>query len=179
MNSFKIDLKPDEQSLLEKIEFDINVVQPRGTNEVSKNANLAADLAEILMDRNGVPAHRLRYFSSPDYNVYGLGKSHQQVFESNGNRGRELLKHPNYLGFLRYFIFGANLEDVVRDSFKTRVENCGFVTSGDESRLGRYAKKLIKEHELVPSNVQEEFYKLALDCGIDHMRAKSIRKAIH
>ena len=58
----------------------------------------------------------------------------------------------------------------VIDSFQREVKACGMVTSGDIIPLGDHAKKLMRLHHLDKGRAAEEFYKLALDCGLEEMR---------
>jgi len=103
------------------------------------------------MKRGAVPEHRRHYFTDPAYNLGGRGSSNQQIFEGNGCRGTDILRHPHFLPYLRYLILGADLPDAVRDAFKVEVESCGMVTSSDVVPLGKKAKALTRRYRLNPS----------------------------
>jgi len=63
-----------------------------------------AGLTESLLERGAIPEVRLLYFTDPERNPGGRGKSRQQVFENNGISGTEIYAHGNFLKFLEYFI---------------------------------------------------------------------------
>jgi len=45
----------------------------------------------------------------PAYFVCGHGLSHLQVFEKNGTRGDDVFRHPHFVKYLRYFLYGPDL----------------------------------------------------------------------
>ena len=87
------------------------------------------------------------------------------------------MRNPAFLKHLRYFLYGPALPDTVIAAFRQKVMDCGMVTSGDIVPLGDEAKRLTRAHGLEPAQAAEEFYKLALECGLDG-DAKSIRDAV-
>ncbi len=176
MHSFEIELRPDEQALADQIEFD--ALKLRGHENFSRNSDLAVALAQKLLQGGRVPEHRRLYFIDPEYNIGGRGASKQQVFERNGCCGLHILRHPHFLPYLRYFIFGADLPEPVRDSFKSKVEDCGLVTSSDIIPLGDHAKVLTQRYGLLAHEASDEFFKLALDCGLDPGTAKVVRNTV-
>lgn len=175
METFAVQLEPVERAVLGQIEFD--VLRCVDHVEVERNANLAVQLVQSLVKRSAIPEHR-RYFTDPAYNVGGRGSSNQQIFERNGCRGTDILRHPHFLPYLRYFVLGADLPDDVRDAFKAEVEACGMVTSSDVVPLGKKAKALTRRYGLKPHEARDEFFKLALDCGLAPHTAVFIRDAV-
>ena len=165
-----IPLTPEEKPLFDRIDFGLS-----GDYE-SRLASLtaAADLAESLMARGAIPEVRRRYLTDPEFNVGGRGKSRLDAFRSHGNLGREILAHPNFLKYLRYFISGPDLPEATIERFRQiLIDDAG--TSGtildalcrcaraEARRLGRY-------------DAGEEFLKLALECGVDEGVALSVRR---
>lgn len=176
MKSFTIDLEPEEAALARQIEFDALAL--RDHQHWMQNSELAARLAQSLLSRKGIPEHRLRYFNDPEYSP-GRGKgSHLDQFRKNGLNDAELLRHPHFLAYLRYFIHGANLPDTLRSAFKTRLESFGDVSSSDFPALGQAARALVRQFGVKSSRFDEGFFQLALDCGLDLHTAAYVRKTV-
>jgi hypothetical protein len=174
MQSFKIELTEHEQVLLGELRFNIRGMEP---DEVRLNGEIAAELAHSVIKRRAVPEHRVRYFTDRDYNLGPKKCSRQEVFEGNGRRGDDILKHPHFLPYLRYFLFGAHLSERVIAEFSSAVRERGSVTSGDVVPLGALARRLARQDGLSRDQSREEFFKLALDCDIDLGSAASIRQS--
>ncbi len=171
-----VDLTEDEKKVLDRIEFD--PLKVRGAVEVVTAVCQAAKaLAESLLERKAIPAHRLRFFADPDYNIGGHGSSRKQVLERNSH-GQDILTNIHFLKYLHYFIYGPSLPPAVIEGFQEKVKACGMVTSGDIIPLGDYAKKQTRIHALDKSSAAEEFYKLALECGLQEYEARSIRDRV-
>jgi len=174
---YSIELTPEELSLAEAMEFD--PLTFRGDHQsFQKNADLAHRLMTALLERGGIPEHRVRFFTDPDYYPGGRGKSRKEGFERNGTSGDELLRHPNFLRYIRYFLHGADLPPTVLSVFAKAVEKCGPISSGDIAPLGSTARQLARIHRLEPKAAADEFYKLSLDLGISAMYAGSIRSSV-
>ncbi len=158
-----IELTEAERGLFDRIEFD----QGRLSHETWQvNAPLVEQLFDLLVGRNALPVHRLQWFTDADFNPGGRGKSREDQWRRNGTSGREVLRHPNFLAYFAYFICGADLPPVALRAFRAAVENCGMVTSGDMPILSKTARTLARQHGLEAHFASEEFYKLALDCGL-------------
>lgn len=176
MKSFTIDLEPEEEALAHQIEFDALAL--RDHQHWKQNSELVARLAQSLLDRKGIPEHRLRYFNDPAYST-GRGKgSHLDQFRKNGQDGGDLLRHPHFLAYLRYFIYGANLPDAMRSAFKTQIESFHGVTSGDIQEIKQATRALVRRFGMKSSESDEEFFQLALDCGLDPSTAALVRKTV-
>lgn len=174
MEQFVIELAPEEQILLATLTFHA----PQENADYKRNGDVALKLTQGLAAREAIPEHRLRYFTDPQYHVSNRRQSRQDVFERNGCKGESILRNGHFLPHLRYFIFGANLPDGVRFAFKAAVEECGLVTSGDIAPLASTAKALARRFGLKGTGVREEFYKLALDCGLSESDATAMRRAV-
>ena len=172
-----IELTNEEQTLLERIDFDLSD-HGRSRESVLAVCSAAADLTESLIRREAIPEIRRRYISDPALNI-GSKRSRLQGFEQNGCKGREIIAHPNFLKYLRYFVFGPDLSERAIDGFRQiLIEDAG--TSGmvlDElCRFARAeARRLNRDNR---RRAVEEFFKLALECGIDEGMARSIRDAV-
>lgn len=171
----KIELTADEEKLASEIEFDPGKI--KGHEEWRKNSEIAYNLARSLLLRKAVPDHRLRFFNeNPSYHPGGRNKSRRDYWHANGNNDAEILRHNNFLPFLRYFIHGPDLPTSLVSEYRTRVDDCGMVTSGDIVPLSKFARDLWrrtgKQHEA------EKFFQLALECGLSASRAASIYDAV-
>jgi len=172
-----VTLRPEEQSLLEQITFEVSVLHERETTRASCIA--AAVLARSLLERDGIPKVRLRYFTDPELNIGGRKKSRKDVFEANGTTGDAILQHPHFLRYLKYFIFGPDVRaDTVARFRQIVVDDRG--TSGMVlDQLCQFSRA--ETRRLSPEerrDAVEEFFKLALECGLDVGVARSIRDAV-
>lgn len=174
MNEFTISLTPDERGLVAQINFD--ALSLSGADEAQRNGAAVTALMRLLTARAGIPEVRVRYFNDPEYFVGGRGSSRRQMFERNGTHGEEIFHRPHFLEYLRYFLDGPSLPRQVIDAFE--VARCGNVTSGDVILLGRRARDLARSYRPDPSQAAEDFYKLALDCGLWVSYAQSVRNAV-
>jgi hypothetical protein len=163
-----------ERELLEAISFDL----PDGYQAAQHNGEAVCALMKSLIARKGIPELRVKWFTDPAYFPGGRGKSRQQVFERNGRRGEDIFRHPHFLEYLWTFLYGANLPAPVIAQFRQDVKDCGQVTSGDIAPLGKKARAIARAHGLPAHDACEEFYKLALECGIWHSYAEHIRDAV-
>lgn len=175
--AFQIELTPEELAIVGQMTFDQTAFQ-RDHDRYVRNADLAYKLCASLLERGGIPDHRLRYFTDPEYFEGGRGKSRQQGYERHGTSGDDILRHPNFLKHLRYFIFGTELSDAISSRFASAVKECGMVTSGDIAPLGATARQLARAYRLERTMAADEFYKLSLDLGLSTMTAGSIRSSV-
>lgn len=176
MESFTIDLGPEEEALARQIEFDALSLQDH--HHWKRNSELAASLAQSLLDRKGIPEHRLRYFTDPAY-FFGRGKgSRLSQFRKNVPDDAAILRNPHFLAYLRYFIYGANIPEAIRSAFRARVESFGGVTSGDIPELGQAARALVRQFGMKSSRFDERFFQLALDCGLNPNTADFVRRTV-
>lgn len=122
-------------------------------------------LALSLFERSAVPEIRIAYFTEPDFNPGGRDKSREEIFESNGTSGEEILRHPNFLKHLEYFLCGPNLPSVAIDTFKRAALCSGYLTGGDINDLAPFARSCVRSNGLDPHVAADEFFKLAVECG--------------
>ena len=171
-----IELRADERALLSQTEFDVLAI--RDHDAVIRNGETACALTKGLLARDAIPEARLNWFLDPEYNIGGRGLSRRQIFERNGTCGDDICRHPHFLPYLWYFMNGARLPAPAIEALVDEVERCGQVTSGDVVPLGKFARQLARRHRLDGREAAEEFYKLALDCGLWTPYARSIRDAV-
>ncbi len=173
-----IELNEAEQKLVSRIDFNPSRVS-YNRDSWQPIAEAMAALMQSLVERDAIPEPRKRFFTDPDYNVGGHGLSRLQVFEKNGTRGDAIFRHGNFVKYLRYFLFGPDLPEAVIGAFQAKVDDCGEpFTSGDGLDVAGFARQLTRSYGLAGPSVAEEFYKLALDCGLDVEDARTIRDAV-
>lgn len=136
-----------------------------------------SELAESLLDRGAIPTVRLLYFTDPERNPGGRGKSREDIFVGNGTSGDEILQHPNFLKILDYFLHGPNLPVYVTSKFMDSMSG-GHLSGSDVNDLTPYARKVTRDEGLEPHRAAEEFYKLVLECGGPTYAAESLRKSV-
>lgn len=171
-----IALNAQEQALLQQIVFNVRTSDPY--EERIKNFDRAGELTEILLARKAIPAQRLSWFTEPEHNIGGHGSSREQVFRRNAQPGTDIHRHPHFLQYLRYFIHGPDLAERVMSAFEAEVTDCGMITSGDVPRLAKAARRQARTHGLDAKDAGEEFYKLALELGLDAGQARTIRDSV-
>ncbi len=167
-----ISLSAEEQALFEEIRFDWQ-------NHEELRGSLAPmeQLASSILGRNVVPEVRLAYFSEPEFNPTGRGKSRQDIFEKNGTSGEEILKHPHFLKHLEYFICGPDLPNEAIEKFRSEAGS-SHLTGSDIVALGPYARSCVRRYRLDPHHASEEFFKLAVECGAMPGFADNLRKSV-
>jgi hypothetical protein len=135
-------------------------------------------LYESHLKRGAIPKVRLLYFTDPERNPGGRGKSRQDVFERNGTSGPEILAHPNFMKYLEYFVCGPSLPLEVIAEFKEAARFSGHLTGGDVDDLIPKARTAVRLAQLAPYEASDEFHKLVLECGAMPSSAESIRNAV-
>lgn len=169
----KISLKPEEQELLDTIELEaLNIENGQPTVD---NCERAATLASMLLDRKAIPEVRLKGFVEASY-ATGRGPSVRDKFHRNGNTDAQMMRHPHFLAWLRYFIFGPQLPEEFIKVFQVKVEELEPLASGDVRPLAALTRKLVRDFNLEKSEADEVF-KLVLEFEDDVYLAKSLRTA--
>jgi len=139
------------------------------------NQSPLLSLIASLKKREAVPAHRLRYWTDPDYYSGRRKTSRRGNFERNGSRGDEVYTSPSFIPYLKYFLFGPDLPDNVIEAFVDQVGNPDWVTSGDITPMCKRARDLVREHRLDKTRASDEFFKLCLEIGLDLSYAQAVR----
>lgn len=168
-----IELTDRERELFDEIRF-------HSTRHEDVRASIMpmVALSESLLKRGAIPEVRLLYFTDPERNPGGRGKSRQEVFEKNGTSGSEILAHPNFMKYLQYFVCGPNLPPEVITEFKDAARFSGYLTGGDVVDLIPKARAAVRSAQLDPYEASDEFHKLVLECGAMPSSAESIRGAV-
>ncbi|MFO0802821.1 MAG: hypothetical protein U0791_06825 [Gemmataceae bacterium] len=175
----KVALNAREKALFDFICWDIHELARR--DDRSEHFDKMRDLAESLIKRKAVPEVRLAIFTDPQMNAGGRGKSRQQVFESNGTTGRDILRHPHFMAHLRYFLNGPDLPRPVIEGFCKVIEDDAGTSGMVLDQIKAFVRKAVRDRRLNPRHAADEFYKLAheIDRGdlADNVRAaaKSVR----
>jgi len=167
-----ISLSAEEQALYAEIRFDW-----QNHEELQGSLVPMEQLALRILRRNVVPKVRLDYFSHPQFNPTGRGKSRKDIFEKNGTSGAEILKHPHFLKHLEYFICGPDLPDVAIEKFRSE-DGSAHLTGRDIVDLGPFARSCVRKYCLDPHYASEEFFKLAVECGAMLGVADNLRKSV-
>lgn len=134
-------------------------------------------LASSILERGVVPEVRIAYFTDPDFNPGGQGKSRQDVFEKNGTSGDEILRHPHFLKHLEYFVCGPDLPAAAINKFKSESASRN-LSDSDVNDLTPYARACVRQNHLTPHHAAEEFFKLAVECGATTGFAENLRKSV-
>jgi hypothetical protein len=135
-------------------------------------------LLSSLQRRDVIPEARMLYFTDPERNPGGRGRSRQDVFEGNGTAGIEIQAHPSFLQYLEYFVFGPNLPRYVIDQFKETMSFSGYLTHGDIDDLVPVARAYVHRVGVSPHDAAAEFHKLALECGAIASAAEALWRQV-
>lgn len=182
MGKYHIELTDEEQELVDAITLRMPLF---GENQSDSHSIYLANkrpivaLLKSLNKRGAIPEVRLKYWDDPDYNTdHRFKVSNKGLFERNGCMGQDIYTDPHFLPYLRYFLFGAELPDSVIVEFEKKVGNPNWLTSGDILPIGKFARKLVRQHDLDRRRAPEEFFKLCLDMGITLSYAESVMDSV-
>ncbi|NSX54812.1 hypothetical protein [Parasulfitobacter algicola] len=170
---YAIELTEDELEILSGVELDQSALNHE---QYKRQGPLVLSLLKSLAERGAIPEARLRYWSDPEYQIGRLKASHKGLFERNGRQGDEIYTHPHFLKYLRYFLFGAQLPARAIAEFEEVVGNPEWVSSGDITDITKGTRAIVRKYGLQEEG--EEFYRLALDAGLNQWFAKSVRDAV-
>ena len=178
VTNLAIDLTERERDLVSRIDFNPSA-RSHDADSWRPVADAMYELTHSLLQRSAIPEARIKFFTDPKYFVGGHGLSRRQVFERNGTHGDAIFRHGNFVKYLRYFLYGPDLPQPVIENFRQKIADCGSpFTSRDALTLGDATRRIARSHHLNPGDAAEEFYKLALDCGLDADDAHSIRDSV-
>lgn len=178
ISSLKIYLTAEEQVLLDKIVFEPPQDEHFDKVILRQSCKEAASLAIGLLSRKAIPEIRLRYFTDPKLNIGKAKMSRKQVFEANGTKGKAIFEHAHFLPYLKYFVFGPDLPQEVIEQFCTAVADELFISGGDMDHLWKITSNATRQRRLNPLHASEEYFKLALECGLLEKYARSIRDTV-
>jgi hypothetical protein len=142
------------------------------------NAERVERFFSLIAERSIVPEHRMLYFTDPSYNVGGRGKSRKGIFERNGCYGVDIVRHAHFLPYLQYMVCGPGLPQGAIVQFKKKVDELGPITSGDIIPLRDCARMIARQCLDTPKNFADQFFQLALDCGLSTGYASIVRRGV-
>jgi len=171
-----IELTVAEQGLWDQIYFHRGGILD--DDRLRASIEPAYELACSLLERDAISPIRWRYFTDPELNVGGHGKSRLQVFERNGTRGDAVLRHPHFQKYLRYFVLGPDLPASTTTALGALVDECAPVTSGDVDGFCALARSEVRSRGLDRRLAAEEFFKVALELALDEGTARIVRDSV-
>jgi hypothetical protein len=174
VNTGSIELTAEEKAMVAQIDFNPASAERHEPGYWNAVGEAALRLMKSLIARKAIPEVRMRYFTDADFNVGGRGRSRAQIFEKNGTCGEAIFRHPHFLKYMHYFLYGPDLPPQVIEAFQKKIADIGFVTSSDIIPLGAFGRQLARAKRLDSGDPAEEFFKLALDCGLELYQPRSI-----
>jgi hypothetical protein len=178
VSRFHIELTRDESEWVDRIDFRLDL--PPGVDRHAvylSNSGPIISLLGSLGARGGIPARRLTLWTDPELQTGRVKGSHKDLYARNGCAGAEAYTHPNFIPFLRYFLYGADLPDAVMTQFEAQVGNPEWFSGSDIIDLSKKTRELVRRHNLKSNRRDLEFQKLALDLGLSNYHANSVREA--
>jgi hypothetical protein len=171
-----IELTPAENEFA--VQLNLNSTRRVHGDTLTTAGAVASRLMESLLERQAIPDIRMRYFTDPELNIGGRGRSRKQVFEDNGRHGSQIFRDGNFLKHLRYFVYGPELPSAVITRFQEKVGDCQLITSGDILPLADLARSLLQKSKPATIDAAEEVFKLALECGLTFSESRLIRDRV-
>lgn len=166
-----IELTAEEQRL-----YDLIPTRLEADGTWERTADAMEALFKSLVKRAAIPEVRLKVFNDPDFAEVGR-KSPRDVFHSNGRADAEIIRHPHFVEYLRYFIFGPQLPvAVIEDT--TEFFNDFIGTSGMLSRESRKKiKEQVRSFNLDRLDAAQEFFRLGVEIGLSPYEARGLKEA--
>ena len=174
-----IEMTPEETQILE--EMRLRQEQLFGDHSLAeRNGELSLALMRSLLQRHAISDVRLKYFEDPPFRTRRLNGSYRSLFERNKTMGDDIYRHANFLRHLRYFLSGVEVPKEAIEAFVQRAHSYGRVGPSDALELGAMARDLTRKFGLLTDTeaTAEEFYNLALDCGINQGHAAVVRNRV-
>lgn len=164
-----VQLTVDERAIFDRIRAEAVSDDPF-SDEYGRNV---AEFLRRLKAREAIPQVRLRYFTDADLNP-GLRKSRQQVFIDNGcDTTEKIFTSGNFFRYLEYFVMGPQLPKDVVSRFSELAADLRWHFDPLRSFVRMQARRL--SDTPARDYLGEEFFKLAMECGLDLFEAKMIR----
>jgi hypothetical protein len=158
MNQPDIELFDAESVLLAQIDFNWDTRRHDHEDFVRNGENVA----QLLLARNAIPEHRLKYFNDLAYRTGRIKGSRRDLYLRN----RNTLRSYSFLKEARYFVCGPDLPAEAMTEFRQAATKFGHVRPSDSIELANLARRQVRTYGLLSHEVAEEYFKLALDCGI-------------
>lgn len=171
-----VDLLPKELKLLNKL-GDFSISKNEGYERNIEKLETCLHLSISLLQRKAIPAHRLRYFDDPKHNLSNPKRSRLDTFKENLSSGEEIMKHPHFLKYLKYFIYGPELpSSLILELGKIKEEV--FYDEEFFNRAKPIVRAYCKSSGLNKASLAEEFYKLCLELEIESGYREPIRNYV-
>ena len=158
-----VELSSDEQQLSDSICWNLDELNRKDYDERIETFERIGRLTESLLARTAIPNHRIEYFTNPDMNVGGYGKSRKAVFEKNGTSGQNIFRHPDFIKYLQYFLHGPDLPQATITGFYQIVDERRGTSGEILDQITAFVRKEVREKNLSRKKAAEEFYKLAYE----------------
>jgi len=166
-----INLTEKEEELLAKIpSYNELANSSLEYEEWQEAANAMEELFNSLNERNAIPELRLKIFTEAEYAEKGR-KSVKEEFESNGTKGRDILRHGHFTEFIDYFVNGPILPKHLIEGFCKLAND--YFTQPEELR--RFVRGGLKESSLTHYSVPTQIFRLAVECNLQIYTAKTLR----
>lgn len=180
LNRYQIQLTQEEAELARQIDFRLDFPPNIDRHIVYlSNSGPIISLMKSLIDRGGILERRWALWNDTELHVGRPKGSYKTLYAQNGNVGDEAYTHPNFIPFLRFFLYGASLPEVVIAQFEAQVGNPEWFSGSDIIELSKKTRELVRRYNLKSSRSDLEFQKLALDVGLSNYHANSVRAAAH
>lgn len=178
MNRHHIVLTAEEQALVDKIDLRLDIPHHEDGHAIYlANRDFIPPLLKSLADRTAIPAQRIAYWTDPKFRSGRMKGAHRDIFARNGSRGKDAYTHPHFIPFLRYFLFGADLPALVIAEFEQKIGDPKWFGGSDIIGLAKETRAIVRRYNLKQYGYADEFHKLAIDNGLSHHDAESVRKA--
>ncbi len=171
-----IQLNENENSLFASIIWDGESLIRKDIEDRIKSLGSLGLLAESLIERKAIPQVRLSYFTDPEMNVGGHGKSRKEIFEGNGTSGKDILRHPHFAAYLHYFINGPDLPKSVISGFCKIIEDDSGTSGMVLDEICAYVRQAVRSHSLDKDKAANEFFKLTHEIKRPEL-AENVRSA--
>ncbi len=174
----KLELTQQENDLLQNIKSFTIDLNEEHNKRLLKLENCFL-LTQSLIERKALPEHRISYFISAEYRLSDTRSSRMEVFESNGTSGEAIFRHPHFLKYLKYFIYGADLPVAFKQQVKIIKEetfyHSDFVEQATPIIRIYYNANINKANRKA---FAEEIFKLSLDLGLDLTHSAQLRNKV-
>jgi hypothetical protein len=132
-------------------------------------------LFSMIYQRNAIPEIRMQIFSNPEYAEYGK-KPLKQVFEENLENDQNMIRSPDFLKYLKYFISGPDLPKEFIAKFCDCVERDYQFGSDFTYYFLKKLRRNVRDFNLSKHQRSTEVFRLALEIGFNKEESMIIRK---
>jgi hypothetical protein len=173
----KIDLTADEERVLAQIKFPARGVALE-CDDGERNGELVAELIHALLNRKGIPEVRLRYYADSEYNPSHPKTSRREFFLRNAGNDEAAYRHPHFLKYLHYFVYGADLPEKIKGLFQETASESFVKPQNLVDRVRWLIRSSDIERYPRDYELHDKFYQLALDCECFEGDARRVRSTV-